>query len=110
MQFIETADGSTAQYAVDLFVMYYSLNTLPVDIELLYYAQSGQRLALTPYTYLLNAATALTDSLSLNAMGHANAVFVINISGALSTSTHAKVILINGTQSKNVYWKVDCPG
>jgi len=105
----DIVDGSTAQCAADLLVMYDSRNTLPVDTELLYHAQFVQSLALTPYTYLLNAATALTDSLSLNAMGHANTVFVINISGALSTSTHAKVILINGTQSKNVYWKVDGP-
>ncbi len=103
------ADGSTAQCAADLLVMYDSLNTLPADIELLYPAQFGQNLVLTPHTYLLNAATALTDSLYLDAMGNTNAVFVIKISGALSTSTHAKVILINGTQSKNVYWKVDGP-
>ena len=101
------ADGSTAQCAADLLVMYDSLNTLPTDIELLYPAQFGQNLVLTPHTYLLNAATALTDSLYLNAMGNADAVFVIKISGALSTSPLAKVILINGTQSKNVYWKVD---
>ena len=103
------ADGSTAQCAADLLVVYDSLNNLPADIELLYPAQLGHNLVLTPHTYLLNAATALTDSLYLDAMGNANAVFVIKISGALSTSTHAKVLLINGTQSKNVYWKVDGP-
>jgi hypothetical protein len=102
-------DGSTSLCASDLLAVYASLNTLPTDIELLYPAQFGQNLVLTPHTYLMNAATALTDTLYLNAMGNANAVFVIKISGALSTSTHAKVILINGTQSKNVYWKVDGP-
>ncbi len=34
-------------------------------------------------------------------------VFVIQINGALSTSTYSKILLINGTQAKNVYWKVD---
>ena len=32
---------------------------------------------------------------------------MIQINGALSTSTYAKVILTNGTQAKNVFWKVD---
>ena len=55
----------------------------------------------------MNAATTFTDTVYLNAMGNPNAVFVIKINGALSTSTYSKVLLINGTQTKNVYWKVD---
>ena len=102
-----TPDGSTAACAADLLIAYNYLNTLPVDIELLYPAQFGKGLVLTPHTYLLNAATVFTDSLYLNAMGNTNAVFVIKINGALSTSTYAKVKLINGTQSKNVYWKIE---
>ncbi|MDP1622197.1 MAG: ice-binding family protein [Bacteroidales bacterium] len=43
----------------------------------------------------------------LNAMGYSNAVFVIKINGALSTNTYSRVVLINGAQAKNVYWKVD---
>ena len=100
-------DVSTAQAAADLAIVYTYLNTLPYDIQLLYPAQFGNNLVLTPHTYLLNAATVLTDTLSLNAEGNANAVFVIKIYGALSTSTYAKVKLINGAQAKNVYWKVD---
>jgi len=34
-------------------------------------------------------------------------VFVIKINGALSTSTYSKVLLINGAQAKNVYWKIE---
>jgi hypothetical protein len=100
-------DGSTAQCATDLLVAYNYLNTLPDDIELLYPAQFGNNLVLTPHTYLLNAATVFTDSLYLNAEGNANAVFVIKINGALSTSTYSKVKLINGTQAKNVFWKIE---
>jgi hypothetical protein len=39
-------------------------------------------------------------------MGNVDAVFVIKIFGALSTSTYSKVVLINGTLAKNVYWLV----
>jgi hypothetical protein len=100
-------DVSTASAASDLTSVYTHLNTLPYDIQLLYPAQFGRNLVLTPHTYWLNAATVLTDTLFLNAQGDANAVFVLQINGALSTSTYSKVVLLNGAQAKNVYWKVD---
>jgi hypothetical protein len=99
-------DLSTGAAATDLGIAYTYLNALPYDIELLYPAQFGNNLVLTPHTYLLNAATTLTDNLYLNAMGNADAVFIIKIYGALSTSVYSKVLLINGTQAKNVYWLV----
>lgn len=100
-------DEFTAICAADLLNVYNYLNTLPYDIELLYPAQFGKNLVLTPHTYLLNAATTLTDSVYLNAQGNADAVFVIQMNGALTTSTFSKVILINGAQAKNVYWKIE---
>ena len=100
-------DVSTAQCAADLGVVYTYLNTLPYDIELLYPAQFGNNLVLTPHTYLLNAATVFTDTLYLNAQGYEDAVFVIQMNGALSTSTYSKVLLINGAQAKNVFWKIE---
>lgn len=99
-------DGSTAACAADLLNVYNYLNTLPKDIELLYPAQFGQSLVLTPHTYLLDAATTLTDTIFLNAQGNTNAVFVIKINGALTTSTYAIVKLMNGAKSENVYWLV----
>jgi hypothetical protein len=100
-------DSSTAHCAADLLIAYNYLNTLPCDIELLYPAQFGNNLVLTPHTYLMNAAATFTDSLYLNAQGNADAVFVIQINGALSTSTYSKVLLVNGAQAKNVYWKIE---
>ncbi|MDI1257594.1 MAG: ice-binding family protein [Flavobacterium sp.] len=100
-------DTSTAQAAADLATVYTYLNTIPYDIELLYPAQFGNDLVLTPHTYLLNAATVLTNTLYLNAQGNSDAVFVLQVNGAFSTSTYANVILTNGTQAKNVFWKID---
>jgi hypothetical protein len=100
-------DVSTAQCAADLLIAYNYLNTLSYDIELLYPAQFGNNLVLTPHTYLLGGAVTFTDSLYLNAMGNSDAVFVFQINGALSTSTYSKVKLINGAQAHNVYWKVE---
>lgn len=100
-------DGSTAACGVDVLGAYNYLNTLSYDIELLYPPQFGNNLVLTPHTYLMNGAVTFTDTLYLDAQGDPNAVFVIKIYGALSTSTYSKVILVNGTQSLNVYWMVD---
>lgn len=100
-------DVSTAQCAEDLNGVYTYLNVLPTDIELLYPADFGNDLVLTPHTYAMNGATVLNGKVYLNAMGDENAVFVIKINGALSTSTYAAVELINGAQAKNIYWKVD---
>ena len=100
-------DGSTAQCASDLAEAYTHLNTLDHDIVLLYPAQFGNDLVLTPHTYLLDAATVLTDTLYLDAMNNVNAVFVIKINGALTTSTYSRVVLRNGARSTHVFWKVE---
>lgn len=100
-------DVSTATAAADLLNAYNAINVLPHDIELLFPAQFGNELVLTPHVYLMNAATALNGTVYLNAQGNTDAVFVIKINGALSTSTFAKVVLQNGAQADNVYWKVD---
>ncbi|HET7818077.1 MAG TPA: ice-binding family protein, partial [Bacteroidia bacterium] len=102
-----TPDASTAACASDLLNVYNYLNALPYDIELLNPAQFGNNLVLTPHTYILKSATTFIDNLYLDAQGNSNAVFVIQINGALSTSMHSGVILINGAQAKNVFWKVD---
>ena len=100
-------DGSTAQCAIDLLSAYNYIDTLPYDIELLYPAQFGNSLVLTPHTYRMNGAATFTDTVFLNAEGNANAVFVIQINGAITTSTYSNVVLMNGAQSKNVYWKIE---
>jgi hypothetical protein len=100
-------DPSTAAASTDLGNARTYLNGLTADIELLYPAQFGNKLVLTPHTYVLNGGTSFTDTLFLNAENNADGVFVIKIYGALSTSTFATVSLINGAQAKNVYWIVN---
>ncbi len=100
-------DGGTVQTAADLLNIYNYLNALPNDIELLYPPQFGNNLVLTPHTYIMNGITTFTDTLFLNAEGNANAVFVIKVKGAFSTSTYSNVKLINGAKAENVFWMID---
>jgi hypothetical protein len=99
-------DATTASCATDLTSLHTHLNTLSIDIELLYPASIGSKLVLTPHIYLLDAATVISDTLFLNAQGNANAVFVLSINGSLSTSIRATIALMNGALAKNVFWVV----
>jgi hypothetical protein len=100
-------NGSTAEAAADLLEAYNYLNGLAPDIALLYPAQFGLGLELTPHTYILNGGTTFTDTLYLNAQGWADAVFVIKVYGAFAASTLSKVKLTNGARTENVYWLVN---
>ncbi|MDQ3109122.1 MAG: ice-binding family protein [Bacteroidota bacterium] len=100
-------DGSTATCATDLGNVYNYLNLLPYDIELLYPAQFGNNLILTPHTYLMNSAVTFTDTLFLDALGNPNAVFIFQINGAVTTSVYSKVALRGGARAENIYWKVE---
>ena len=51
-------------------------------------------------------ALAASDNVTLNAGGVPNAVFVIQVGGALSLGAGAKVKLTGGAQASNVFWAV----
>jgi hypothetical protein len=104
---IEGMNPATAGAKDDLLLVYNSLNNLTADIELLYPAQFGHNLVLTPHSYLMNSAVTFTDTIILNGTGNENAVFIIKTKGAFASGVNSRVILKNGTQAKNVYWMVD---
>jgi hypothetical protein len=104
---IRGSDPETGAAASDMPAIYNYLDLLPFDIQLYYPAQFGNDLVLTPHTYLLDEGTVFTDTLYLNAEGNSDAVFVIQVNGALTTTVNSNVKLINGTQAENVYWVVD---
>jgi hypothetical protein len=101
-------DPSTAAAAADLLLIYNNLLGLAYDIKLLDPAEFGHSLVLTPHTYQMDAAVTFTDTLFLDAMGNADAVFIIKTFGAFASDpvNGSIVKLINGTQAKNVYWFV----
>jgi Ice-binding-like len=102
-----TPNATTVTTASNLTSVQSYISTLPTDIELLYPAQFGNTLVLTPHTYLMSGIASFNSILYLNAQGNADAVFVFKITGPLAVSTNASIVLQNGAQAKNVYWKVD---
>jgi hypothetical protein len=61
---------------------------------------------LTPGIYTSGSSIGLTGTVTLDAGGNPNAVFVFQAGSTLTTASASKVVLINGAQSCNVFWQV----
>jgi hypothetical protein len=59
-----------------------------------------------PGVYTSSSSLQLTGTVTLNALGNANAVFVFQMGTTLTTATNSAVVLINGASAANVYWQV----
>jgi len=59
-----------------------------------------------PGVYCFNSSGAITGPLTLDAGGNANAVFIFRTASTLITASSASVLLINGAQACNVFWRV----
>ena len=60
---------------------------------------------LTPGVYCSASAMGLTGTLTLDAQGNSDAVFIFQIGSALTTASASQVQMINGGQSCNVFWQ-----
>jgi type VI secretion system secreted protein VgrG len=104
---VHNTDAVAMQAQIDALSAFNVLAAMPSSSNL-----TGQNLGnrtLTPGVYSSTESTALLDgTLTLNALGNANALFVFQLANALtvgSTST-ANVQVINGGSNVGVYWDV----
>jgi hypothetical protein len=66
-------------------------------------------LTLTPGVYCFASSAQLTGTLTLNAQGDPNAVFLFQIGSTLTTASNSSVVFINSTssgQGDTVFWQV----
>lgn len=63
-------------------------------------------LTLTPGVYCFASSAGLTGTLTLDAQGNPNAVFIFEIGSTLITATNSTVLLINGASPCQVFWQV----
>lgn len=63
-------------------------------------------LTLAPGLYKSTSSLANTGTLTLNALGDQNAVFIIQMATTLTTGPGSQVILSGGAQASNVIWQV----
>ncbi|MGB4847877.1 MAG: ice-binding family protein, partial [Saprospiraceae bacterium] len=98
-------DPVSVTAATDVDVAYMYLDQLTCDSVI--GVTLGNSQVLPPHVYCIGAATSLNADLILDGKGDPNALFIFEIDGALSTSTHANVVLINSASLCNVYWQVN---
>lgn len=63
-------------------------------------------LVLGPGVYCFSSSAQLTGTLTLDAQGNPNAVFIFQIGSTLTTASNSQVVLINGAQTCNVFYQV----
>lgn len=97
-------DAVALQAQSDLVTAYNDLAGQACDLDLTNQDLGG--MTLPPGAYCFDAAAELTGTLTLDALGDPNAVFVFQIGSTLTTASNAVVDVINGGSDCNVYWQV----
>ena len=103
-------DGASNTCAGDLLLAYNFLSAAIPDSSITN-PIFGNDSTLKAGTYLLPGATSLNLSLTLDAQGDPNAVFIFKMPAsppvfALNTSPNSRIILKNGAKASNVFWLV----
>ena len=98
-------DPTAAQGKADLTAAYLYAAGLPGGAVL---PADMSGLTFTPgvYTNATTVQLAPGASVTLDAQGNANAVFVFQIGSTLTTLGSSQVVLAGGTQAKNIFWQV----
>ncbi|MFT5822414.1 MAG: hypothetical protein ACI8ZM_003670 [Crocinitomix sp.] len=102
---MHSADATTAQCAIDLSIARDSINLQPHGVVHSLTLGAGE--VLTPEVYLLAGASSCTGSITLDGGGDPDACFIFKLDGAFAAAAASTVILTNGTQACNVFWRID---
>jgi type VI secretion system secreted protein VgrG len=98
------ADDVAEEAKVDLTAAYIAAAEQEVDATI--GTQLGGQV-ITPGTYDSGAGTfQITGTLTLDAQGDTNSVFIFQTESTLITASRSRVVLINGAALCNVFWRV----
>lgn len=101
---IDAANANAMQAQMDLTSAYNVAAAQPCGGVLTGQNLGGQ--TLTAGVYCFASSAQLNGTLTLNAQGDANAVFIFEIGGTLTTLSSSQVTIINGGNGNNVFWQV----
>lgn len=101
---IHSADAVAAQAQADLTAAYDAIVATPTLVDLTGTNLGG--LTLPPSVYGFDTSAQLTGTLTLDAQGNPDAVFLFKIGTTLTTATSSSVIVINGGSNCRVFWQV----
>jgi hypothetical protein len=97
-------DASSAQALTDLVSAYNAANSRTPTNEF-----SGDLIGQTfyPGVHHTSAAFALTGTLTLDANGDPNAIFIFQVDAAMNTAAASNIVLTDSASASNVYWQVE---
>ena len=101
---IHLNDAVAAQAQIDLTTAYNAAEATATEVDLTGMDLGG--LTLTPGVYGFTSTAQLTGTLTLDAQGDPDALFLIKIASALTTASGSAVSLLNDASACNVYWQV----
>ncbi|WP_139955909.1 ice-binding family protein [Flavicella sediminum] len=97
------ADALTAQAKIDLDSAYIKLMLLPVTGVHLAPSFGGGE-TLSPGVYHVTGAGSIAGTITLDAAGDPDAIFVIRFGGAISIAAQTTMLLSNGAKRCNIFW------
>jgi subtilisin family serine protease len=101
---IHSADAAALAARNDVTRAYNSLAGQACTRDLTGQDLGGQ--TLTEGVYCFASSAQLTGTLTLNAQGHANAVFIFRMGSTITTASASSILLTNGGSPGNVFWQV----
>lgn len=100
---VYNVDAITAQAKIDLDSAYTKLVAIS-KTDSTHTAAFGSGETLSAGIYYIAAAGSLAGTVTLDAGGDSDAIFIFRFNGAFSVASQSKVILINGARICNVFW------
>ena len=101
---IHQTDAVAQQAQSGVTTAYNALTSQACDVNLT--GQDLGGLTLTPGVYCFDSSAGLTGTLTLNAQGDPNSVFVFQIGSTLTTASSSSVLITTGGPACNVFWQV----
>ncbi len=101
---IHSADAAALQAKADLVIAYNDAASRSVTADLT--SQDLGGLTLTTGVYKFSSSAQLTGTLTLDAQGDPEAVFIFQIGSTLTTASGSAISLINGARFCRVFWQV----
>jgi len=100
---IHMTDTNASKAKDDLLTAYNDAAGRPLDVTI---AADLGGTTLSPGTYKSESSIQITGTLTLDAMGDPEAIFVFQAGSTLTTASYSTINLVNGAQFSRVFWQV----